>query len=167
MKKILVILIILISLSGCNILGKNNNTELDANDRYLNLIEIIKQNDTYTTKSNNFDISAEMAKIDGGYRFYVTIDNPRTAMYDVEAIAIEDDVDYGTTMAANIGIFDENQYNMIPNQSNPDRGYVKVVVISSTTQKDETRLYVLVQWKRSDLSTTYREIFSIDVSYLG
>ena len=56
---------------------------------------------------------------------------------------------------------------MIPNQSNPDRGYVKGVVISSTTQKDETRLYVLVQWKRSDLSTTYREIFGIDVSYLG
>lgn len=167
MKKILITLLLLICLSGCDVINNQNNTELDANDRYLNLVEIIKQNDTYTTKSNNFDISAEMAKIDGGYRFYVTIDNPRTAMYDVEAIAIEDDVDYEKTMAANIGIFDENQYNMIPNQSNPDRGFVKGVVISSTTANDSTRLYVLVQWKRSDLSTTYREIFSIDVSYLG
>lgn len=166
MKKICLIIVLMMMLCGCNVL-ENKTESLDSHDRYLNFIEIIKQNESYVTKSDNFDLSAEMARIENGYRYYVTIDNAKTAMYDIEAIAIEKDVNYEQNMAANIGIFEESKYNMIPNQSNPEDGFVKGLVMSGISEKDSTTLYVLVQWKRSDLSTTYREIFKLDVSFMG
>lgn len=166
MKKIICLLILLISLSGCtNILPNSTKKTTDPEDRYKDLIEIINEHDNFLSASNNYNIEVEMSKISDGYRFYVTIDEARNAMYDIEAMAIEKGVDYGSTMAANVGIFDEKEYNMVPYQSNPTQGFMKGIVMSGLTQNKETTLYILVQWKREDRTTTNREIFKLDVAY--
>ena len=137
----------------------------DKTTRYEGFISLIKEYDQYQESSNYFDIAVEMAKIDNGYRYYITIDNPRIALYDVEALAIESDVDYDATMAANVGIFEETEYNMIPNQHNVDKGYVEGIVMSATCDKSNTTLYILVQWKNADFTITHRECFCLDCAY--
>ncbi|MBQ1477862.1 MAG: hypothetical protein IIZ33_06915 [Erysipelotrichaceae bacterium] len=163
MRKLLAVFLCLLLL-GCSPTSK---TEADPNIRYLDMIQLIEDYDAFETSSNTFDIAAEEAKIDGGYRFYVIIDNARSAMYDLEAIAIEANTDYTKTMAANIGIFEEKAYNLIPNQANTAKGYYEGVVVSGTTQKNPTTLYVIVQWKNKDLSVLHREFFKLETSYNG
>lgn len=136
----------------------DSKTETNPDDRYLDMVSLIHDNmATANTSSKYFDVTFEMSKINDGYRYYCVIDNPKIAMYDVEALAIEPDVNYRKVMAANIGVFDEKVYNMIPGQVDTDKGYVSGISISGISDKEETTLYVLVQWKNKDLSTTSRE----------
>ena len=162
MKKLLVFLSIVLILTGCSTIKKNTN---DDNERYYNLIEIIKENDNFIEDSNYYDVKVEMATINNGYRYYITIDNAHAAMYNIEAIAIELDTDYSNQMTANIGIFDELEYCMIPNQSNANNGYVEGLIISGTTKNESTTLYLLVQWYNKDYSQQYREFFKLDTYY--
>ena len=164
MKKVLIVLSILFVLCGCQDAGRQM---ANPNERYLYIIDMIKEHEVFASSSNFFDIACEMAKIEGAYRYYITVDNPRLAMFDVELLAIEDNVDYLSTMAANVGIFEDSEYNIVPNQSNPDAGYYKGVVASAITNKPETTLYIFVQFKNSDYSVTHSEYFKIDVKYKG
>lgn len=154
MKKIFIILVVLISLVGCTSVG---NQRINNEERYQGLIEMLNEYENYSEKSNNFDISLEVASIDDGYRYYVTIDKPKIAMYDVEAIAVEKDVDYTNTMAASIGIFDENEYALVPNQKNTNEGYYEGVMMSGVTSNPEITLYVFVSYKNNDYSVNHTE----------
>ena len=163
MKKYFLVLFVFLLLTGCS---PEPKTEADPNIRYLDMIQLIRDYDSFKDKSNYFDISAEIARLeDGTYRYYVMIDNTRVAIYDLEAIAIEMDVDYTRKMAANIGIFEEKEYNLVPNQANPNKGFYQGIVASGTGTKGDTELYVVVQWKNRDLSIQHREFFCLPVSY--
>lgn len=163
MKKFLSILLSLLCLCGCGEIAKE---DIDPNQRYYSLIENIQEHEGgFLSSSNYYDISVEMAKIEDGYRYYVTIDNPRAALYDVEALAIEKDIDYTNTMAANVGIFEESEYSLIPNQKNPDKGYVSGLVMSGISSNPETTLYIYVSFKNEDFSNIHTEYFKLDVKY--
>lgn len=162
MKKIIAILLVLLCLVGCQDSGKKDS---DPNQRYLSIIDAINEYDSFSSGSNYFSISGEMAKINEGYRYYITIDSPVIALYDVEAVAIEKNVDYTNKMAANVGIFEDEQYCMIPNQKNPDKGFVSGLVISGTSEKSETTLYVYVSFKNEDYSYSHMEYLKVDVKY--
>ncbi|MBO7698112.1 MAG: hypothetical protein J6S38_03630 [Erysipelotrichaceae bacterium] len=162
MKKALLILSLLLILCGCNITGRK---KANLNDRYMNIIELIKEHESFATSSNYYDINVEMAKITEGYRYYITIDNPRIAMYDIELLAIEEDVDYMNNMAANVGIFEDTQYNMIPNQANAAKGFTKGIIASGISSKPETTLYIFTQFKNQDFSKVHSEYFKLDVKY--
>lgn len=158
--KVSLCLLLLLSLFGCK--TKNNN---NANDKYIYIIESIKNNDKFASDSEYYDINVQMAKINDGYRYYVTIDNPRISMYDIEVLAIEKDSDYDVTMAASAGIFDEKEYNLIPNQHNSKDGFYKGVIISGTCSNPETILYIYVKYSSYDYSQVYNEYISLDAIY--
>ena len=162
MKKILTVLLVLLCFCGCSEIGKKN---VDPNQRYFALIDTIIERDSFINVSNYYDLNVEMAKIDDGYRYYVTIDNPRSALYDIEAIAIEKDVDYTNKMAANIGIFEDSVYSMIPNQKNPEKGYVSGLVMSGVTDSPEIVLYIYVSFKNEDYSNIHNEYFKLETKY--
>jgi len=162
MKKIIVLLLVLL-LSGCNIIEKRNTSE--PNERYENMIEIINEHEDFLTSSDYFDIAVDVAAINDGYRFYVTIDNARVALYDVEAIAIEKGVDYSTTMAASFGVFESKEYNLVPNQANPDKGFYKGVTMSGLSNNSVSTLYILVQWKSEDMTISQRQVFKLDYAF--
>lgn len=164
MKKILIIFLVLITLVGCDSIG---NQRISNEDRYQSLIEMLREYENYTEKSNYFDIDVEVASIDNGYRYYITIDSPRIAMYDVEAIAIESDVDYSNNMAASIGIFDENEYALVPNQKNINKGYYEGVMMSGVSNNPEITLYVFVSFKNSDYSVNHTEYIVLNGKYEG
>ena len=90
MKKLLLVLLLLLSLCACEEDGKQM---ANPDERYMFIIEMIGEHDSFQETSNYFDIAVEMAKIEDGYRYYITIDNPRIAMYDIELLAIEKNVD--------------------------------------------------------------------------
>jgi len=168
MKKILAILLVLLLTACSTSKSYDSKTETNPDDRYLDMVSLVHDNmATASTSSKNFDIEFEITQINDGYRYYCVIDNPKVAMYDVEAIAIEPDVNYRKVMAANIGIFDEKVYNMIPGQVDVDKGYVSGISISGISEKPETTVYVLVQWKNKDLSVTSREYIKADLKYGG
>ncbi len=162
MKRILTLIVLLLCLCACSEDGKQ---KADPDEKYMNIIEMITEHETFETRSDFFNISAEMAKIENGYRYYITVDEPRVAMYDIELLAIEKNVDYRSHMAANVGVFEESEYHMIPNQSNPDKGFVKGIVASGVSKLPSTTLYVFVQFKNSDYSKVHTEYFELPVSY--
>lgn len=164
MKKLLVLLLTILCLCGCQEIATEN---VDPDQRYFDMINTIKEHEVFINTSNYYDVSVEMAKIDEGYRYYVTIDNARIALYDIEAMAIEQDVDYSNTMAANIGIFEEKEYSMIPNQKNPEKGFVSGLVMSGISELPETTLYIYVSFKNADYSEIKTEYFKLDVKYEG
>lgn len=148
-------------LCGCS---KANSSKSTAAERYFDMIDVLKNNEKFDETSNYFDISYEASKINDGYRYYVFVDNPRIAMYDIKMIVIEDGVDYSEVMAGNIGIFEDSSYNMIPNQTNIDKGFVKGLSVSGITDSADTTLKVMVTWQDKLLSVTSREFFIFKLS---
>lgn len=159
MKKIILCITLLLVLCGC----KKDTTEQANNEKYLDYCELIKEHDTFKDGSEYFDVSSDITKIDEGYRYYIIIDNPKIAMYNIEAVAIEMDSDYTKTMAANIGIFEENKFSFVPNQANPDAGFVKGISISGISENNNPTLYMLVEWNDVGLNITNREFIKVTI----
>lgn len=162
MKKLIVTLLIMVMLSSCAPAGKE---VIDPDERYIYIVNLLEEHDSYSSSSLYFNIEGEMAKIDDGYRYYITLDKPSIAMYDIELLAIEKDVDYLTNMAPNVGIFEDTQYNMVPNQSDISNGFMKGIVASGLSDKPETTLYIFVQFKNYDFSNVHTEYIRLDIKY--
>ena len=88
---------------------------------------------------------------DGSYRYYIILDDPKIAMYNVMMIAVENGVSYQEceTMVPSFGIF-EDRVSLVPGQVNYEEGYVKGISISGQSDKDTMDLLILVRWKSSD-----------------
>ena len=157
-KKIISILLVVFLLSACS---SDSTINKSASERYNSMIEQLSSRTDFKSSSEYFDISFDIASIENGYRFYISIDEPKVAMYNIEAIAIEANVDYSNIMAANIGLFEDEKYSLIPNQSYADKAFVKGVNISGTSENANPTLYVLVVWSNKDLSVTKREFIKV------
>ena len=108
MKKIFLSLILIIGLFGCS----EKNTA--AETKYYDMLKLISQREEYSTSSDNFSISAEISPIsEGRYRYFVTLDKPKLAMYEVEILAIEEGKEYINEVAANAGVLLDDIYNMM------------------------------------------------------
>ena len=163
MKKFCCFLLLFLLLCGCQ-RDSSSARKITAEERYLDLVELLQAQEVLRESSNAFDLSGEIVPITEGYRYYVFIDNARIALYDMEVLACEDGVDYTNQMAASVGIFEENEYHMIPNQSNPDKGYVSGLVISGVSQKPEVDLRVLIQWENKDRNNNTRAYYRLHLA---
>ena len=159
-KIILLSLVLMVLLGGCK---SEDTINPSANERYTDMVTQLQDRDVFSTSSEYYDISADISAINDGYRYYIVIDNPKIAMYDIEAIAIEKGIDYSSVMAANIGLFEEEEYSMIPGQSYVEKGFVKGISISGVSENENPTLYLLVSWHNRDLSVTKKEYFKLDI----
>ncbi len=71
MKRLLLVISVLLLCSSCGARDRNPAT---PNERYTYIIDMIKEHEVFAKDSDYFDIAVEMARIDGGYRYYITID---------------------------------------------------------------------------------------------
>lgn len=149
-------------LCGCDFKKQTNSND----DKYLNLIETLNDRTIFAENSEYFNITTDVAKTNDAYRYYVIIDNPKNAMYDVEIVAVEKGVNYTLNMAANIGVFEETSYNLIPGQSYPDKGYVSGLSISGVSSSANPTLYLVVQWY-SNKQEIHQEFYQLNVSSEG
>lgn len=135
-------------LSACSI-GKTKNKN---DETYLNLADSLTNHVFSNCESNScaytnkFNVSYEIASTNDGYRFYVIIDKPRNAMYGIQVLAAENGIDSSINMAANAGIFEDGEYNMLPGQVNFEKGYVNGISVSGVTSSNTPTINVLVQW---------------------
>ncbi len=163
MKKILISLVLLLSLFGCQ-----NDSSLQNKNSYQNYSDIerlIDKNDKYLDKSEYLNINVEMSKINDGYRYYIFVDKPVVAMYGVKAMAIIDGFDYEGNMAANFGIFDDIQYNLVPNQTHLEKGYLKGFIMSGITTESKIKLKIMIQWKSEVDGSNHKEFVLIEAEY--
>lgn len=160
MKKLITILLVAFILCGCDI----NKKEASGEEQYLDLIETLNERTVFASTSNSFSITTDIAKTNEAYRYYVTIDNPKNAMYGVKVIAIEKGINYVENMAANVGIFSDEEYNMLPGQTDVSKGYVSGLTVSGISKIDQPTLYVLVEWY-SKKQEIHQEFIQLDVVY--
>ena len=133
---------------------------------YFDFMKLLQEREEFTSSSLNYNISSEITSIgDNQYRYFVTIDKPKIAMYDIEIMAIEQGKDYSDNIAASAGILSTIQYNMIPNQSKVEDGYVSGISISGISSNSQINLRVLVQWENKDASVINRDCYILELEY--
>lgn len=164
MKKLLICLLSLLLLVACS-----SNEVIDKNEKekYLDMVKQLQSREEFVLESELFDLTFDISKTNDAYRFYIIVDNSKMAMYDICMIAVEKDVDYENNMAANIGIFEENDYSLIPGQYNPSKGFMKGISISGLSLKENPTIYLLIEWNNKDMSKTYREYIQIDAEAIN
>lgn len=144
--------------------GCKSSKNKDYEAKYYDLIDLVSNRDEFSSNSKFFESSIEVLPMsDGTFRYYITIDKPLVAMYEIEAIAIEKGVDYTSQMAANVGVFDNNSYTMIPNQVDPDKGFYQGITISGISENEKPTVYVLIDWKNQDLSDSTKEYLKFTI----
>ena len=161
-------LIALLLVSGCSANKTNTEDTSSLMDEYETYYVEVQSNGHYAETSKNFDLSLEMTRVeDGTYRYYVILDNPKTAMYNVMMIACENDLPYedAAKMVPSFGIF-EDRVSLVPGQVNTEDGYVKGISISGETDESEVSLKLLVRWKDTD-GKNRSEYIKTSVSYQG
>ncbi|NCB32836.1 MAG: hypothetical protein EOM64_02965 [Erysipelotrichia bacterium] len=157
----------LLMLSGCT---ASINGVSPAMTSYQGYYTAVEDNDKFIESSLYYHLSSEMSEMpDGTHRYYIFLDQPQIAMYDVMMLAVENDTPYDEAdkMMPSIGILDNADYNLIPFQSYTENGYVKGLVISGECTDSNVKLKLLVEWKDKNQERTTREFFSFDLTMDG
>lgn len=152
-------------LSGCAKKTEDNQ----VNDEYETYYNTVSENVDFETKSENFNTELEMTKVDDGtYRYYIVMDQPLTAMYDVVSIVVENDVAFNDAdkMMPSIGIYDDTK-SMIPGQVDSASGFVKGIALSGETTDSEITLKLMVQWTDKTKKNSIREFIKYDLTLDG
>ena len=174
-KKIVIFILIMISLISLGVFIKfyffsNQNNEVIDEDlvKYEGISNLIVEQKLFLTASQYYDLKVEATLIDNDtYRYYVILTNNKIAMYDVVMVAKEfDDYDSDYIMMPSKGIFEDSKYHLIPYQYEPDKGYIKGIVLSGT--KDvlpgdplNLDLRVYVEWFSEDRTTKTTEMLQL------
>lgn len=168
MKKLLKLLITFSFLFvGCT---KKNSTLDRGSQEYISYYKAIEENDVFNEDSNYYSINAELVDNGNGkYTYYIFIDDPKIAMYDIKVLAIEDGVSLSENqnMQASIGIFENSKYSMVPFQVNVESGYYKGLMLSGETNDSSKVFKLLVNWYGIDRKTSYREFISFTLDLNG
>jgi hypothetical protein len=168
MRKLLLMFMVIVFLAGC----ANNNESIDKLklENYAYIYQTITDNDTFDTVADHFDMQVVMSLIgDNEYRYDIIIDNPQVAMYDIKMMAVENNIDYSLAdkMMPSIGIFDDEEYNMVPYQVETDLGFVKGMVISGTTNAPVINLKIRITWKDYTKVEETKNYFILTVDYFS
>ena len=147
-KKILLICVILLTVIGCN-----KVVETNGYDKYEQYYKLVDQNTIFENDSEYFTTTVEITTLPSDeYRYYVFIDEPKTAMYNCVVLVRQDEktFDLQDKMVPTMGIFDR-QYNLVPNQVNTQEGYPKGLVVSGECDNpEELILDILVEWTNKE-----------------
>jgi uncharacterized protein YceK len=168
MRKLLLMFMVIVFLAGC----ANNNESIDKLklENYAYIYQTITDNDTFDTVADHFDMQVVMSLIgDNEYRYDIIIDNPQVAMYDIKMMAVENNMDYSLAdkMMPSIGIFDDEEYNMVPYQVETSLGFVKGMVISGTTNAPVINLKIRITWKDYTKVEETKNYFNLTVDYFS
>ncbi len=169
MKKLLTIVITAVMiLSGCSASSSSDTSASETT--YQSYYDAVLDNTKFQSSSLYYDISAEMSALsDGTYRYYIFLDNAQIAMYEVVMLAVVDGQSYtdSSNMTANIGIFSNSSYNLIPYQSYPEKGFMKGIVISGETNSSAIHIQMIVEWKDRTKEKIRREFLEFDLDQNG
>lgn len=165
MRKLLTSILALMILVGCS---GSHNASKESIKKYNEYIQMIEDNKDLISSEIPFDHSLEVVKkSDKLYEYTITIDNPKIAMYNIEEIIVDKHNLSGDYVSPNVGIIDDEDavYNMIPFQSNKDKGFQKGIKLSGESTKSNFTLYVAVTWKDYAKLKTSKVFFHYSYDY--
>lgn len=156
------ILLCLVLLCGCVPFAKDRTKDYSL--KYENYLEAIIDNSKQVTKNIPFDWKFNMLKNEDKYIYEVSITNPRVAMSNIQFLAVDITEISEDTIAPCLGIFEEELYNMIPNQANAEKGYYGGIGVNGDTTKSKFTLNCLVVYKDKNQNDNY-VYFIINADY--
>ncbi len=165
MKRIIIGFIVLLLVVGCNSDKKIDKAQMNLYETHW---KSLLNESKFQSTSRNFNIEVNFVEEAEGYAYYLTVDNPRVAMYDVEIMVIENKESFNKLeeMQPSAGIF-ENKFNLIPNQTRKEKNYRKGAILSrSGIEENELSLRVLVTWKNYTKLDTFKEVFEFELAYI-
>lgn len=121
----------------------------------------------FASESRNFDIHAEIVEGEDGYDYYITVDKPKIAMYDIEIVVVEDKKSFNSVeeMLPSAGIF-EKKFNLVPNQSRKEKGFMEgAALVRYDLASPEVDLQILVSWKNYTKLEDFKEVFEFNLNY--
>jgi len=163
MKKLILGLILCLTLTGCN--SDEDAIEQEKYANYSALYKTILDTSEFLESSDYFTTQLIVDPLDDGtYRYYVIIDEPQVAMYDVTALAcIASELDITSDkMCPNVGIYEDKQYIMIPNQKNVAENYVSGLSLSAISENSELIVDVVVEWYDKTHTNNYRQLIQLN-----
>ena len=167
MKKLVIILIVLSFLTACT---TSSSPDRDVRmDRYRNYFESISDQGNFSAFSFFYDIEVIMNRLgDGTYRYDIVITNPRVAMYDINVLAVENNMLFENSLNENrmmpsIGIFEESTtgFHLVPFQVNVASGYFAGVSISGVSNEPIILLRIRVAWRDETRVHTTHEFIEL------
>lgn len=157
--------VLLMILTGCN--REQEAQRREQVNQYETFYRSLLNEDRFQTSSRNFKITAEIDEVDGKYEYYITIEDPKIAMYDVQVMVVEDKVPFSSSniMMPNAGIF-ESASTLIPNQARRDKGFMSGILLNHSDLTSPTvSLRILVSWKNYTNLETFKEVFEFNLTY--
>ncbi len=163
MRRLMIALTLCAALiSGCHRQSEEDIYRVNYEAYCRSLAEATK----FSPMSKYYSVSGAMSELpDGTYRYYVFVDEPKVAMFDVVVLAVESGMEYASSgkMMPSSGIFG-TPCSMIPYQVNKENGYVKGIMLNGECAEDHVSLRVMVEWKDRTRKNTNREFIELSLS---
>lgn len=161
MRKLSILCILLmVLLTGCKNLHHQDSESIKV---YESFIDAVISNKGIESKIIPFEYKMNVFKQKDDYKYEIELYNPQVAMYDIQAIAVDQNLDSNTNVYPCIGILGDDaqkQFNMIPYQARGDKGFVKMIILDAVSPKEEFTVNVMVTWKDSTLQNQSRVFFN-------
>ena len=148
-------------LTGC---GDAHKEEQESIKNYESYVDAVLNNKGSESKIIPFDYKLSVFKQkDNSYQYEIIISNPRVAMYNIQAIAVDPALDSNSNVYPCLGLLGDDaktSFNMIPYQANGARNFVSKIFLDGISEHDQFTLQVMVTWKDSKLVNTSRVFFT-------
>ena len=158
----LIVLCLLLLMSGCS---RKSKKEEESMKNYETFINAVMNNKGAVSKTIPFAYSLiQQKQADGSYKYEVVINNPRVAMYDIQAIAVDQAVDSNTNIYPCLGLVGDDidhSFNMLPFQAYPGADYWQGIILDGISKKKQFTLNVLVSWSDATRTNTFNAFFNL------
>lgn len=160
MKKMIIVCCVLCLIAtGCS----TNNLQEEQQKIYNEFKESLINNGELITSEIPFNYSIEIVEQDGSYIYEVSISKPLVMMKSIQMIVLNPADLTSDYVSSSKGIFDEQVYNMVPNQVNIEDGYVEEIILNGVSSEADFKLYTMVVYKDRNQLTTSQVFFSFNV----
>lgn len=164
MRKIVLICVFMcLLLSGCSDAKLDDKESMKTYESY---IDAVMSNAGSESKIIPFEYKLNVYKQKNDtYQYELIISDPRTAMYNVQAIAVNPELDSNTNVHPCLGLLGEDatqKFNMVPFQSNLEKNFFKGIYLEGVSKTSQFTLQVMVTWKDSALVNENRVFFNVN-----
>lgn len=117
--------------------------------KYETAYNELVENDKFVNNSEFYNLEVVVTEIENNeYRIDVILDQPNVAMYNVQMIMELNSrgIEQYDEMIPSLGIVDDTQYNLIPNQVNKDNGFYAGLILSAVSSQPTGEIQLMISW---------------------
>lgn len=162
--KVTLIIVLLFVLTGCN---KESSREEILLKKYETAYSELVSNNKFEEKSEFFKLEVITQKLsEGGYRVDVIMDEPQMAMYNIQLLMELDSKGFEQfdNINPSLGIVDDTEYNMVPNQVSDENSFYKGLILSSISDHSEGSLKMMITWTNYANTKSFVEFIELPYS---